>query len=172
MSRSNLARPAQQLQPLYPVIVKLVNDIAAAQQYRLRHIGDLSLLPTSLAAALTEVESTSRDVDGMAVNLAVGYAGRRDLLTAINRLLDRMSERDTMVRISEQDVSQPFATAGQPDPDLVIRTSGEIRLSGFLLWQAAEAEYMFSDKMWPDFSVHDFVDVLCDYSGRDCGLGR
>lgn len=173
LSTNNLLREPTELDQLVPILTKLIDELADCGEYRLRHIGDRTLLPETVAESLTTAEERTAAVNGMDVNLAVGYSGRLDMLTAIRRLLDELSSNpNSAIGLTELDVSDRLFTSGQPDPDLVIRTSGEIRLSGFMIWQAAEAEFLFSDKLWPDFTHRDFTDALDEYSHRERRLGR
>ncbi|MFC0112530.1 polyprenyl diphosphate synthase [Kibdelosporangium aridum] len=172
LSMKNLLRAPAELRDLIQVISDLVEDLACGVQYRLHHIGDPASLPDSLVSVLSRAESATGAVEGMVVNLAVGYTGRQDILMAIQQVLDELSKSpDTAVSVTEGDISDHLFTGGQPDPELVIRTSGERRISGFMIWQAAEAEFLFSDKLWPDFTRSDFEDALSDYSRRERRLG-
>jgi short-chain Z-isoprenyl diphosphate synthase len=110
------------------------------------------------------------------VNLAVGYGGRREIADAVRSLLAEHAERGTSLEDLVEDleiehIAQHLYTRGQPDPDLVIRTSGEQRLSGFLLWQTANTEFHFTDVYWPDFRRVDFLRALRDYSARHRRFG-
>ena len=113
----------------------------------------------------------------MQVNVAVGYGGRQEIADAVREILrERAAAGDTLEQVaeslSEEDVTAHLYTKGQPDPELVIRTSGEQRLSGFLLWQSVHSEYYFCEVYWPDFRRIDFLRALRDYAHRERRLGR
>ncbi len=121
--------------------------------------------------------SFTSDVDGMEVNLCVGYGGRQELADAVRSLLREQSEQGrTIDEVAEvldvEHIADHLYTKGQPDPDLVIRTSGEQRLGGFLLWQSAHSEFYFCEAYWPDFRRVDFLRALRSYAARERRLGR
>ena len=131
-----------------------------------------------LSALLRIIEDVAVDLSrpGGTVNLAVGYGGRREIADAVRSLLAAHAERGTSLEelvdsLDVEHIAEHLYTAGQPDPDLVIRTSGEQRLSGFLLWQTANAEFHFTDVYWPDFRRVDFLRALRDYSARHRRFG-
>ena len=118
----------------------------------------------------------TRDVDGMLVNVAVGYGGRQEIADAVRSLLQEHAGRGTTLEelaavLDVEHIADHLYTRGQPDPDLVIRTSGEQRLSGFLLWQSAHSEFYFTDVYWPDFRRVDFLRALRSYAGRQRRFG-
>ena len=113
----------------------------------------------------------------MQVNVAIGYGGREEIADAVRAILREAAERgqsleDVAANLKVSDITEHLYTKGQPDPDLVIRTSGEQRLSGFLLWQSAHSEFYFCEAYWPDFRRVDFLRALRDYSQRERRLGR
>src|SRR6185312_15657888 len=128
---------------------------AVDKRWHLRAMGALELLPAETVAVLKQAEELTRDRSGATVNLAVGYGGRREIADAVRSLLAEHAERgtplDELVELLDvEHISEHLYTRGQPDPDLIIRTSGEQRLSGFLLWQTAHSEFYFTDVYWPD----------------------
>ena len=130
-----------------------------------------------VAATLQAASDSTAWVRGMHVNVAVAYGGRHELRDAVRSLLAaRADEGATLAEVAEtleiDEISAHLYTKGQPDPDLIIRTSGEQRLSGFLLWQSAHSEYYFCEALWPDFRRVDFVRALRAYSQRERRFGR
>jgi short-chain Z-isoprenyl diphosphate synthase len=139
-------------------------------------VGALDTLPADTAAALKAAAERSADKAGMTVNLAVGYGGRREIADAVRSLLQEHAQAGTSIEelaeiIDVEHIADHLYTAGQPDPELVIRTSGEQRLSGFLLWQSAHSEFYFCDALWPDFRKVDFLRALRDFSERQRRFG-
>ena len=122
-------------------------------------------------------DAATRDIDGMTVNIAVGYGGRREVVDAVRSLLAEHAARgtslDDLAQVLEPEhIAEHLYTRGQPDPDLVIRTSGEQRLSGFLLWQSAHSEFYFCEAYWPDFRRVDFLRALRSYADRQRRFGN
>jgi len=176
LSTDNLARPPQELRALLTVIDDLVADLAAARRWRLHAVGAADLLPDRTAALLKQVEAATCDVEGMLVNVAVGYGGRREIADAVRSLLlEHAAAGSTVEQVAElldvDHIASHLYTSGQPDPDLVIRTSGEQRLSGFLLWQSAHSEFYFCEAFWPDFRKVDFLRALRSYAARHRRFG-
>ena len=138
----------------------------------LRFIGDRSAFSPELLSLMNENEEESRERDGMVLNIAMNYGGRAELVTAIrdmaNEVKDGSLDPDA---ITEELVSQHLYTKGQPDPDLIIRPSGENRTSNFLLWQSAYAEYVIMDVLWPDFTQDDLNQALIEFAKRNRRFG-
>jgi short-chain Z-isoprenyl diphosphate synthase len=129
-----------------------------------------------MAQRLTTAATRTRDRSGLAVNVAVGYGGRQEIADALRKLLLKHAEAGTtMEELAEvldvEQIAEHLYTSGQPDPDLVIRTSGEQRLSGFLLWQSAHSEFWFCDAHWPAFRKVDFLRALRDFAARHRRFG-
>jgi short-chain Z-isoprenyl diphosphate synthase len=143
---------------------------------RVRAIGRIESFPEPVLASLRHLEESTAHHDGMHLNIAVGYGGREEIIDAVRQLLrDATADGHTMEQL-EQDltaeaISSRLYTADQPDPDFIIRTSGEVRLSGFLLWQSAFSEYYFCDVFWPAFRRIDFLRALRDYQARERRFG-
>jgi undecaprenyl diphosphate synthase len=139
---------------------------------RLQAIGRIEALPEAVRAELDEVVlETSRNT-GLQVNLAINYGGRSEIVDAVNAALRNRELRDPSdLTISEETISAHLYTAGKPDPDLLIRTSGEMRVSNFLLWQIAYAELYVTDTLWPDFRRGDLLRALLDYQKRERRFG-
>ncbi len=178
LSTDNLSRSDDdELRPLLAVIDALVKDLAATGRWRVQAVGALELLPPEMVESLNESAAATAEVDGMHVNVAIAYGGRQELRDAVRSLLaSRAEEGATLEEVSRtleiDEISKHLYTKGQPDPDLIIRTSGEQRLSGFLLWQSAHSEFYFCEALWPDFRRVDFVRALRSYSHRERRFGR
>ena len=177
LSVDNLQRGPMTVQKLVDVIIRGLQRMAAMQCWRFHVIGDLSMIPAPQVAALRAIEAATADVQGLQVNVALAYGGRQDIVAAVQGLLAEYSFTDattwvTDAKALEERLSAHLSTAGQPDPDLIIRTSGEYRTSGFLLWQSAQSELYFTTTEWPDFTEADLNDALQSYSRRDRRFGR
>jgi short-chain Z-isoprenyl diphosphate synthase len=179
LSTDNLSRPPVQLDPLLRIIEDLVTELAEeGQPWRLRMVGALDVLPAPLATALKAAQERTIGRDtGAQVNIAVGYGGRREIADAVRSLLHEHAKAGTTIEelaevLDVDHIAEHLYTKGQPDPDLVIRTSGEQRLSGFLLWQSAHSEFYFADVNWPDFRKVDFLRALRSYASRQRRFGN
>ncbi len=176
LSTDNLARPAVELEPLLEIIDETVSGLAAGRKWRVHPVGALDLLPADTAAMLKQAETVTADVDGMLVNVAVGYGGRQEVVDAVRSLLaSEAAAGKTLSQAAQavdvERIAEHLYTKGQPDPDLVIRTSGEQRLSGFLLWQSAHSEFYFCEAYWPDFRRVDFLRALRAFGARQRRYG-
>ena len=177
LSTDNLSRPEPELAPLLRIIEQVVVDLAApGNRWTLNVVGALDLLPDDTARLLKETAAGTGGRPGVLVNVAVGYGGRREITDAVRSLLTAHMEQGATLEeiVADLDVdhiADHLYTKGQPDPDLVIRTSGEQRLSGFLLWQSAHSEFYFCDAYWPDFRRVDFLRALRAYSARQRRFG-
>ncbi len=176
LSTDNLERSAGELEPLLRIIEATVTDLASSGRWRVHPVGALDLLPAHTAEVLKEAESSTRGSDGLMVNVAVGYGGRREVVDAVRSLLAEQHQLGTSLddlanALDVEHIAAHLYTRGQPDPDLVIRTSGEQRLSGFLLWQSAHSEFYFCEAYWPDFRKVDFLRAMRSYSLRQRRFG-
>ncbi len=177
LSTDNLDRDSAEVGPLLQVIERVVRDLAApGLDWQVRPVGALDLLPEQLVTVLEEAEGSTATREGITVNVAVGYGGRREITDAVRSLLTESARRgetleDVAASLDIEHIEEHLYTRGQPDPDLVIRTSGEQRLSGFLLWQSANSEFYFCDALWPDFRHVDFLRALRSYAGRQRRFG-
>ena len=176
LSTDNLSRPAAELDPLLRIIEDAVSSLAATGHWMIHHVGSPDHLPERTRAVLTDAERRTAGVRGMTVNVAVGYGGRQELVDAVRALLQEQAAAGTSLedlaeQLDVQHIAAHLYTRGQPDPDLVIRTSGEQRLSGFLLWQSAHSEFWFCEAYWPDFRRVDFLRALRDYAARERRYG-
>ena len=171
LSTENLNRSPQELRVLLGIIEDLAERIAGTGRFRLHPVGALDLLPAATAARLKELAEQTRHVSGLTVNVAIGYGGRREIADAVRSLLQEASARGTSMEelatvIDVEHIAEHLYTKGQPDPDLVIRTSGEQRLGGFLLWQSAHSEFYFVEALGPDLREVDFLRALRAYVQR------
>ncbi|MEV6587555.1 isoprenyl transferase [Streptomyces acidicola] len=171
LSTDNFDRPQEELGPLLGIIEDVVRSLAADGRWRVHHVGTPDLLPGPMQTTLKEAEEATAHVDGIMVNCAIGYGGRQEIADAVrSMLLDAQDKGTSMDELAESVdidmIGRHLYTGDQPDPDLVIRTSGEQRLSGFMLWQTAHSEYYFCDVFWPAFRKVDFLRAVRDYAAR------
>ena len=154
----------------------MVTDLAETGRWRLHPFGALDLLPDSTAELLRAAERGTAELPGMVVNIAVSYGGRHELRDAVRSLLAQHARNGTPIEelartLDIEHIAEHLYTKGQPDPDLIIRTSGEQRLSGFLMWQSAHSEFYFCEALWPDFRKVDFIRALRAYGQRERRFG-
>ena len=177
LSTDNLHRPADELEPLLKIIGDVVDELSGpTTRWRLRVVGALDLLPADLSQRLSVAANRTIGRTGLQLNVAVGYGGRQEIADAVRKLLLQHAETGTSIEelaevLDVDHIAAHLYTSGQPDPDLVIRTSGEQRLSGFLLWQSAHSEFWFCEAYWPEFRRVDFLRALRDYAARHRRFG-
>ncbi len=179
LSKENMQRPATELEPYYEVLAELFAEIPEAvtgQSIRVRFIGSLDLLPGPLVDAAKRLQDAC-PVGDRKITIALGYGGRQEIVDAVRELVGELADEgigagDIAGHIDADSLAAHMYAADLPDPDLVIRTSGEARLSGFLLWQSAYAEYLFVDVYWPAFRRVDFLRALRDFTKRERRFGR
>ena len=176
LSTDNLNRPPGELEGLLAIIEGAVASLAEQRRWRLHPVGALDLLPAHTAERLKAAEEQTSDVDGLLVNVAVGYGGRRGIADAVRSLLQEQAAQGRTIEelaevIDVEHIAEHLYTKGQPDPDLVIRTSGEQRLGGFLLWQSAHSEFYFCEAYWPDFRRVDFLRAIRAFAQRERRYG-
>jgi short-chain Z-isoprenyl diphosphate synthase len=177
LGTDNLKRPPEELGPLLRIIADVVDELTEpVTPWRVRVVGALDLLPTETASRLAAAGIRTRGRTGMQVNIAVGYGGRQEIADAVRKLLQRHAEAGTSIEdlaevLDVDHIAEHLYTSDQPDPDLIIRTSGEQRLSGFLLWQSAHSEFWFCEAYWPAFRRIDFLRALRDYAARHRRFG-
>jgi undecaprenyl diphosphate synthase len=175
-SSENWQRPEREVAALMKLLRRyLKSEVAKMMRYeiRLRAIGNLRKLPREVLAELRQVEQRTKNNTRMTVQLAVSYGGREEIVAAARKLARRV--RDGSMTAEEIDVDSfesCLMTAGIPDPDLLIRTSGEMRVSNFLLWQLAYTELYVTETLWPDFRKPEFLDALEYYKGRKRRFGK
>ncbi|WP_406440279.1 polyprenyl diphosphate synthase [Streptomyces sp. NBC_01613] len=177
LSPGNLRRGPEECAAMLTLVEESVAGLARAGRWRLAPVGDLGLLPEPTAERLRAAERATRHVRGMLVHLAVAYSGRNAVVSALRSYLSGPTARDeTGDRIAATltaELIDAHMTAGDwSEPDLVIRTSGEQRMSGFLAWQAAESELFFCPALWPDFTEQDLRTALHSYGARERRYGR
>jgi len=175
LSTDNLARPAAEVEALLRIIEGTVRGLVA-QRSHVKPVGAPDLLPAETAQILKDAAEATAANPGLLVNVAVGYGGRREIADAVRSLLyDHATKGTSIEELAEildvEHIADHLYTAGQPDPDLVIRTSGEQRLGGFLLWQSAHSEFYFCDAYWPAFRRVDFLRALRSYAARHRRFG-
>jgi undecaprenyl diphosphate synthase len=174
-SSENWRRPADEVAMLMGLLKRFIrNDLADLHNHgvRVRIIGKRDDLAPDLGQLLVEAEQLTKNNSGLTLTVAFNYGGRQEIVEAARRLADAVRHgRIDPDHISAEDFEAGLGTAGLPDPDLIIRTSGEMRLSNFLLWQAAYAELVFLPIMWPDFDEAAFVSALDQYAARERRFG-
>lgn len=169
LSTENLKRPKEELDGLFDLIRKNFLDCMrkiCSRGVRLRILGNVGLLPEDVQRLLKEAEEESSKYEGRGVNVALGYGSRAEIVRAVNLAVEAGK------RVTEESFSSLLYTHGQPDPDLVIRTGKEMRLSNYLLYQSAYAELYFSDKMFPEFSDEDLDEAIAEYGRRTRRFGK
>ena len=174
-STENWSRPAEEVNALmglfHDYLEEALRDFME-ENIRVRFIGDISAFSPELQALIHEVEEASAPKTGMVLNLAMNYGGRAEIVRAARRYArEALEGKAVPEELSEEGVSRYFYTAGQPDPDLIIRPSGEERISNFLLWQSAYAEFVYFDILWPDFKPRDLDEAIQIYSQRQRRFG-
>jgi short-chain Z-isoprenyl diphosphate synthase len=177
LSNQNLSRPLAELEPLLAIIADTVNDLASRRRWEIRPVGSMELLPKDLVDQLNDVASKTKGIKGVVINVAIGYGGRSEIADAVKSIINAPTNADKSAAeiassISVDEIGRHLYTAGLPDPDLVIRTSGEQRLGGFLLWQSAHSEFYFCEAYWPDFRRVDFLRAIRAYSQRNRRFGK
>lgn len=175
LSTDNFKRSPEEVATLIDVISEIVDDLAARKRWSIKAVGALDLLPDELSVKLSALPGCPESK--LAVNVAIGYGGRREIVDAVKGFLAEKEEEGRSLaqasdELDDEAIARHLYTAGQPDPELLIRTSGEQRLGGFLLWQSALSEFYFCEAYWPDFRRVDYLRALRDYSRRHRRLGK
>lgn len=178
-STENWKRPQAEVDELMKLLAKYMKDamkLSVKNNMRVRIIGDKTGLSDELNKLITELEELSGDFTGLQLQIAVNYGGRDDIRRAFKNIIleaDKSGKtyNELADSLTEEVISKNLDTADIPDPDLMIRTSGEQRLSNYLIWQLAYAEYFFTDTLWPDFGKKDLEEAIEFYSGRDRRFG-
>jgi short-chain Z-isoprenyl diphosphate synthase len=174
LSTENFKRTPEELDGLLKIIGDTVDELRATDKWNIKAVGALDLLPPWLSEKLANLPPVVNG--GVEVNVAIGYGGRREIVDAVKGYLQDKSAHGVNLEaaaaaLTTEEISKYLYTAGQPDPELLIRTSGEQRLGGFLLWQSALSEFYFCEAYWPDFRRVDFLRALRAYSQRQRRLG-
>lgn len=178
-STENWKRPQAEVDELMKLLAKYMKDamkLSVKNNMRVRIIGDKAGLSDELNKLITELEDLSKDFTGLQLQIAVNYGGRDDIRRAFKNIIleaekTEKSYKELADSLTEEIISNNLDTADIPDPDLMIRTSGEQRLSNYLIWQLAYAEYFFTDTLWPDFDKKDLEEAIEFYSSRDRRFG-
>ncbi len=177
-STENWKRPADEVSAIMNLFRDYLSEAHEREEeneakgMRIRYIGDRAALPEDIVNMIDLLESRSADKHSITINLAVNYGGRDELLHAVKEIAKKVEAGELKSDdISLKDIDGNLYTAGLPDPDLIIRPSGEYRLSNFLIWQAAYSEFWFSDILWPDFTTDDLDKAIIDYSKRNRRFG-
>jgi len=173
-STENWKRSKEEVDALMDLLLEYLRDKdeLAGNNVVIRVIGDRSRLSDEINKEIDEIEEYTRGRDGMVLYLAINYGGRPEIVAAVNRLCKKV--QDGILEpgaVTEEMLSAEIYTPEAPDADLIIRPSGELRLSNFLLWQSAYSEFWFSDINWPDFSTKDFTQAILDYQNRNRRFG-
>lgn len=177
-STENFNRPKEEVESLMELFEKnfraiVTDERVRKHRVRVRAIGHLELLPEHVRAAIREAEEATRDHDGYQLNLAVAYGGREDILNAVRNIADKVGSGEMQSsEITNEILSRHLYTNGLPDPDLILRTSGEERISNFLLWQMAYSELYFADVYWPELRKKDFLRAIESYQKRHRRMGK
>ena len=180
-STENLTRAPEEVHGLLSVIEAKLNAVADdprihRRRVRVRVVGKLDLLPDSMLAAARRAESATAQYGDLALTFALAYGGRQEIADAVRRLIGDRAKQGASIEeivesVSQEEIGRYLYTAELPDPDLIIRTSGEVRMSGFLLWQSAYSEFYFCDVHWPAFRKIDFLRAIRSYQQRDRRFG-
>jgi short-chain Z-isoprenyl diphosphate synthase len=180
LSTDNIQRGKGEIDALLQVIKEKIeelseNPIIKKYRFKIRTLGNLEILPEGLKEIIKKSEESTKDYEDHILNIAIGYGGREEIVEAVRQAI---KEKKTGMpgelanNITIDDITSHLYTCGMPDPDLIIRTSGEIRLSGFLLWQSAHSEFYFCDALWPVFRKIDFLRAIRSYQHRNRRFGR
>lgn len=174
-STENWTRPKKEISILMDLFAEYLQkelDNMMQNNIQLRVIGDRAGLPAFLEGPLTKTLSSTSQNNGMVLNLAVNYGGRAELIRAMQMILEKDREEKIQLEAIDEDfISQYTYTPDLPDPDLIIRTSGELRISNFLLWQSAYSEFYSTEVLWPDFNKEIFFEALYEFQQRQRRIG-
>jgi len=179
LSRENLSRPKSELDPYFEVLNQLFEELLiddVVDNFKVEFIGSIDMLPTFLQETISKLKEV-RSGGQKTLTIALGYSGRQEILDAIKGLIDEnrndANDFDTLLEnVTDEQLRQHLYSPETPDIDLIIRTSGESRLSGFLLWQSAYSEVIFQDVYWPEFRKIDFLRCLREYAQRERRFGQ
>lgn len=169
-STENWKRPAEEVKNIMNILRDYLKDVDnfKDENISMQFIGDLTKLDDDIRELIANAEEKSKNATGMHLNIALNYGGRDEIVHAVKKIAE---EKIPIEEIDEQTITDHLYTKGQPDPDFIIRPSGEYRLSNFLIWQSAYAEYWFSDILWPDFKPKHFEKALSSFAGRNRRFG-
>ena len=174
-STENWNRPKEEVDFLMNLLMDYlinVEDELGDENVRIRAIGSRKRLSEEMQKQILHTEEYTKNNKGIVFNIALNYGGREEIVNSAAILCEKIKNGEkTIDDITEKDISDGLYTAGQPDVDLLIRTSGEMRLSNFMLWQVSYAEFWFTDKLWPDFNVSDLYRAILDFQNRSRRFG-
>lgn len=173
-STENWKRPDDEVKELMDLLLSYLRDkkILSGKNVTIKVIGDRSALSDEINKEIDVIEDYTKDNDGMIMYLAINYGGRQEIIHAVQDMYDDIKTgKISREEINEELISKKIYTPDVPDADLIIRPSGELRLSNFLMWQSAYSEFWFSDINWPDFSTADFTQAILDYQNRNRRFG-
>ncbi len=169
-STENWKRPKEEVDNIMDLLRDYLKDAKnfKDENIKVKFIGDTEVLPEDIRLLIEDAEVNSADATGLHLNIALNYGGRDELVHACKQLVrDGISAED----ITEEAIASRLYTAGQPDPDMIIRPSGEFRLSNYLVWQSAYSEFWFANVLWPDFTPKDLEKAIDNYNGRNRRFG-
>jgi undecaprenyl diphosphate synthase len=182
LSTENLSRDSREVEKLLQVIEDKIKDLSTNPQIhnnrvRIKAVGRLEILPVSTQEAIKQAEDATSEFEDYYLNIAIGYSGRQEIADAFKKLLEEKQRSDRPIEeiakeINPEIIGRYMYEYELPDPDLIIRTSGEIRLSGFLLWQSAYSEFYFCDVFWPSFRRIDLLRAVRSYQQRQRRFGK
>lgn len=169
-STENWKRPKEEVDNIMKIFKEYLEDAKnfKDENIKVKFIGDRSVLDADIQRLMKESEDASQDATGLNLNIAINYGGRDEIVHAVKKIINSGIDAND---ITEQTISDNVYTAGQPDPDFIIRPSGEYRLSNYLIWQSAYSEYWFSDILWPDFKPKDLEKAIDDFNNRNRRFG-
>lgn len=174
-STENWKRTKEEVGALMLLLQNYLDDYskrADTENIRVKILGDITALSEGMQKSIKKCMERTKDNTGVTFNIALNYGGRDEIVKATRNIVEKVKENKLQIEdITEETISNFLYTEGQPDPDLVIRTSGEIRTSGFLTWQAVYSEYIFIEKNWPDFTEQDLDDAIEVYKNRNRKFG-
>lgn len=172
-STENWSRPQEEVDELMKLLLEYLRNAEkelAGKKVRIRVIGEKKNLPDEIVKEIERVEKNTENIKGLDFIIALNYGGRQELVEAVSRLVEDF-DAGLITEINEKAISERLYTNGIPNPDLLIRTSGEMRLSNFLIWQLSYSEFYFSDVLWPDFSENHLKEAIISYQGRQRRFG-
>lgn len=168
-SKENWKRPRTEVSFLMNLIVSHLEkefEFYVKNKIKILHLGDKKGLPKPVIKAINKVEEDTKNYDSLTLLLAINYSGRYDIIQAINNII-----KDNVKKVDESTISKYLLTKDVPEPDLIIRTSGEFRISNYFLWQSAYSEFHIVDNYWPDFTKEELFDIVNKYYNRDRRFG-